>query len=81
LIAGIAMKPVVPEQIVEIIAAIAMAGFLARWNTTLQAPLEQEPLATGRKHLAPGAGHPVRTHNRPAVSAFGQTGHRADIAE
>jgi alkylhydroperoxidase family enzyme len=41
------------EEIVEIVAAIAMAGFLARWNTTLATPLEPEPLATGDKHLAP----------------------------
>jgi len=40
------------EQIVEIIAAIAMAGFLARWNSTMATPLEAEPLATGRMHLA-----------------------------
>jgi hypothetical protein len=71
----------VPEQIVELVAAVAMAGFLARWNTTLQTPLEQEALATGSKHLRRWAGHPVRTYNGPAVSAFGQTGHRADIAE
>jgi len=31
----------------------AMAGFLARWNTTLATPLEPEPLATGRRYLAP----------------------------
>jgi hypothetical protein len=41
------------EQIVELVAAIAMAGFLARWNSTMATPLEAEPLATGRMHLAP----------------------------
>jgi alkylhydroperoxidase family enzyme len=41
------------EQIVELVAAIAMAGFLARWNTTLATPLEQEPLAIGNRYLAP----------------------------
>jgi alkylhydroperoxidase family enzyme len=41
------------EEIVEIVATIAMAGFLARWNTTLATPLEPEPLATGRRYLAP----------------------------
>ena len=40
------------EQIVELVAAIAMAGFLARWNTTMATPIEEEPLAIGRKHLA-----------------------------
>ena len=41
------------EQIVEIVAAIAMAGFLARWNTTMATPLEPEPLSVGNQHLAP----------------------------
>jgi alkylhydroperoxidase family enzyme len=41
------------EQIVELVATIAMAGFLARWNTTMATPIEEEPLAIGRKHLAP----------------------------
>ena len=40
------------DQIVEIVAAIAMAGFVARWNTTMATPLEAEPLAVGEKHLA-----------------------------
>ena len=40
------------EQIVELVATIAMAGFLARWNTTMATPIEEEPLAIGRKHLA-----------------------------
>ncbi len=41
------------EQIVEIVATIAMAGFLARWNGTMATPLEDEPLAVARQHLAP----------------------------
>ena len=40
------------EQIVELVATIAMAGFLARGNTTKATPIEEEPLAIGRKHLA-----------------------------
>ena len=40
------------EEIVEIVAAIAMAGFLARWNTTMSTPLEQEPAEVGDKYLA-----------------------------
>jgi alkylhydroperoxidase family enzyme len=42
------------EQIVEIVATIAMAGFLARWNTTMLTPLESEPAEIGAKHLAAG---------------------------
>ena len=41
------------EQIVEIVATIAMAGFLARWNGTMATPLEAEPLGVAEKHLAP----------------------------
>jgi alkylhydroperoxidase family enzyme len=41
------------EQIVEIVATIAMAGFLARWNGTMATPLEAEPLEVAEKHLAP----------------------------
>jgi len=41
------------DEIVEIVAAIAMAGFLARWNKTMATPLEDEPMAVGEKHLAP----------------------------
>jgi alkylhydroperoxidase family enzyme len=41
------------EQIVEIVGAVAMAGFLSRWNVTVATPLEPEPAAVGDKHLAP----------------------------
>src|SRR5262249_41094837 len=41
------------EQIVEIVATIAMAGFLARWNGTMATPLEDEPREVAEKHLAP----------------------------
>jgi alkylhydroperoxidase family enzyme len=41
------------EQIVEIVAVIAMAGFLARWNGTMATPLEDEPRAVAEKYLAP----------------------------
>ena len=40
------------EQIVEIVATIAMAGFLARWNGTMATPIESEPRAVGEKYLA-----------------------------
>jgi alkylhydroperoxidase family enzyme len=39
------------EQIVEIVATIAMAGFLARWNGTMATPIEAEPRGIGEKHL------------------------------
>ena len=41
------------EQIVEIVATVAMAGFLARWNGTMATPLETEPRAVAEEHLAP----------------------------
>jgi uncharacterized peroxidase-related enzyme len=40
------------NQIVEIVAVIAMFGFLNRWNDTLATPLEDEPIAVGEKYLA-----------------------------
>ena len=40
------------EQIVEIAGAVAINGFLNRWNDTLAPPLEPEPVAFGEKHLA-----------------------------
>lgn len=39
-------------QIVEIVAVIAMFGFLNRWNDTLATPLEDEALAIGEKYFA-----------------------------
>jgi alkylhydroperoxidase family enzyme len=41
------------EQIVEIVNAVAMAGFLARWNCTMATPLEDEAREVGEKYLAP----------------------------
>jgi alkylhydroperoxidase family enzyme len=40
------------EQIVEIVATIAMAGFLARWNGSMMTPIEAEPRTVGETHLA-----------------------------
>ena len=40
-------------QIVEIVAMIALFGFLNRWNDTFATPLEDEALALGERHLAP----------------------------
>ena len=39
-------------RIVELVAVIAMYGFLNRWNDTLATELESAPLAFGRAHLA-----------------------------
>lgn len=39
-------------QIVEIAAVVAVFGFLNRWNDTMGTPLEEEPIAVGRKYLA-----------------------------
>jgi len=51
------------EQIVEIIGAIAMFGFLNRWNDTLATPLEDIPLDFGEKPLA-GQGWNADKHLR-----------------
>jgi uncharacterized peroxidase-related enzyme len=39
-------------QIVEIVAVIAIFGFLNRWNDTMATPLEDEPAHFGEAHLA-----------------------------
>ena len=51
------------NQIVEIVATIALFGFLNRWNDTLATPLEEEPIEVGRKILAPH-GWSVGPHRR-----------------
>ena len=51
------------EETVEIVAAIAMAGFLARWNQTMATPLEEEPMEVGRRHLS-RHGWSVGVHGR-----------------
>ena len=51
------------EQIVEIVATIAMFGFLNRWNDTMGTPLEEEALAAGDKYLARGGWAPGK-HRR-----------------
>ena len=40
-------------QIVEIAAAVALNGFLNRWNDSMAIPLEPEPIAFGEKYLKP----------------------------
>jgi uncharacterized peroxidase-related enzyme len=39
-------------QIVELAAAVALNGFLNRWNDSMAIPLEPEPIAFCEKHLA-----------------------------
>ena len=51
------------EQIVEIVATIAMFGFLNRWNDTMGTPLEDKPVATGEKYLSRGGWTPGK-HRR-----------------
>lgn len=51
-------------QIVEIVAMIALFGFLNRWNDTLATPIEDGALAVGKQVLAPhgwGAGKHLRS--------------------
>ena len=38
-------------QIVEIAGAVALNGFLNRWNDSMAVPLESEPIEFGEKHL------------------------------
>ncbi len=40
------------RQIVELVAQIALFGWLNRWNDTLATPLEAGPLSFGKQHLA-----------------------------
>jgi len=40
-------------EVVEIVAAIAVFGFLNRWNDTMSTQLEQSPLAFAQERLAP----------------------------
>ncbi len=50
-------------EIVEIVAVIALFGFLNRWNDTMATPLEADPVEVGEKHLA-AMGWSVGKHAR-----------------
>lgn len=52
-------------EVVEIVAVIALFGFLNRWNDTMATPLEADPVEVGEKHLA-GMGWSVGKHARAA---------------
>ncbi len=41
------------EQIAEMLAVVAMFGFLNRWNDTMGTPLEAPAAAIAERHLAP----------------------------
>ena len=49
------------DQIVEITGVIALFGFMNRWNDSMATPLEEEPVAVGKKFLA-GHGWSVGKH-------------------
>jgi uncharacterized peroxidase-related enzyme len=51
------------DEIVEIVAVIALFGFLNRWNDTMATPLEDEPTEIGEKYLA-GHGWSAGKHAR-----------------
>jgi uncharacterized peroxidase-related enzyme len=51
------------SEVVEIVAVIALFGFLNRWNDTMATPLEADPVEVGEKHLA-GIGWSVGKHAR-----------------
>jgi uncharacterized peroxidase-related enzyme len=61
------------EQVVEIVAVIAMFGFLNRWNDTFATPLEVSPLEFATSHLA-AQGWDAGKHVR-ARSALDQATH------
>jgi len=49
------------DEILEIVAAVALLGFLNRWNDTLATPLEAAPRSFAERHLA-AAGWTIGKH-------------------
>jgi uncharacterized peroxidase-related enzyme len=49
------------DEILDIVAVIALFGYLNRWNDTLATTLESSPLSFGQTHLA-GGGWQVGNH-------------------
>lgn len=49
-----------PQEIAEIVAVIALFGFLNRWNDALATELEDSPLAFAEAHLSTGKWKPDR---------------------
>jgi uncharacterized peroxidase-related enzyme len=46
------------DQVVELVAAVCLFGWLNRWNDTMATALEARPLAFGEKHMAAGGWRP-----------------------
>jgi len=46
------------EQIVQILGAVCLYGFLNRWNDSMATDLEDSPRAMGERVLAPGGWNP-----------------------
>jgi hypothetical protein len=42
------------DQVVQILGAVCLYGFLNRWNDSMATDLEDAPRALGEKVLAPG---------------------------
>jgi len=59
------------DALTEIVAVIALLGWLNRWNVTLATPLETEALAFAEKHLAP-SGWTAGVHGHTIPVSRGQ---------
>ena len=46
------------DQIVELVGAVCLFGWLNRWNDTMATGLEERPLEFGKTHLAPSGWTP-----------------------
>lgn len=61
------------DAITEIVAVIALLGWLNRWNITLATRIEDEALAFAEKHLAP-SGWTAGAHGHSIPVARGKSG-------
>lgn len=57
------------DEIVELVAVIAMFGFLNRWNDTMATTLEDEAVTFAERELAPTTGWHVGRHAGPTRRA------------
>src|SRR5260370_28489875 len=55
------------DEIIEIVAVIALLGFLNRWNDTLRTPLEAAPRDFAERHLT-GQGWTLGKHSGAAFA-------------
>ena len=60
------------EQIVDLVAVIAMFGFLNRWNDTMATELESSPTEAGERFLSP-RGWTVGKHGRDVAPVKSET--------